>query len=113
MKRRGFTLIGMIAFAGLYLTMTIAILSQVNNARARVEYDKQRQQAILLALSALDCTRHHLAHGLWTVPQHFRSPDLDGGWFEVWVDTPVANHTIARCVGHFGRSVETVERRLP
>jgi hypothetical protein len=103
MRRRGFSLVGILAFAGLFLTFTLATLGLVDDARARLHADAERQQARILALSGVDYARARLTGG-----GTFRSPEIDGGWFEVRV-----SGRTARAVGHCGRAAESAERSLP
>lgn len=111
-RNKGFTLIGMIAFTGFFLSFTLITLGLVDSARARLDSDKQRQQAIVLAVSGLDYAQQKVAHGVWRAPYHFHAPDIDGGTFEVWLETR-GTATVLKSSGRFGRETQTVERMLP
>ncbi len=114
MKRtRGFTLVGVLMFAAFILMVTLATLSMVDAARARLARAQQRAQAALLATSGIDYARHQVSHQLWHAGTAFRSPRLDnGGWFEVDVLATPGNTLTLRCSGHFARCVATVEKRI-
>lgn len=87
MRRRGFTLIGIMWLVALLLALTLGALGVVEGVRGRVAAHKWREEARALAWSGADYARAMVASGRWTGRASFASPTLAGGGrFEVRVD---------------------------
>jgi Tfp pilus assembly protein PilX len=113
MKQRGFTLLAVLAFAGLWLALSLAGASIISQVRQRVAHNKMDQAAAACARSGVAYAQEMLAQGRWHGNETFTSPDLDGtGCFTVTLH-PDTHGTLVRSVGQAGRAAKTVEQNIP
>lgn len=79
MRRRGFTLIGMLWLMALLLALSLGSLGLVEGVRGRIAAHKHQEEARALAFSGADYARAMLAAGHWSGNTSFTSPALAGG----------------------------------
>lgn len=92
-RARGFSLLAILWFAGLFMVIVTGTLSVVEGSRSRLVAHKNRQVAAQMAASGLEYARTMLASRQWpasaasspTGAPSFTSPDLEGGTFSVQV----------------------------
>jgi hypothetical protein len=82
--RGGFSLIGVLWFVGLLLTISLASAAAIETARGHVMAHKYVQQAGAMADCGLTYARGAIRAGRWHGHARFESPRLDNqGWFVV------------------------------
>ncbi|GMU51360.1 MAG: hypothetical protein AMXMBFR33_05060 [Candidatus Xenobia bacterium] len=81
--RRGLTLIAVVWFLAMATVFFMGSRALVDQFRYRQASQKYRLQARAMAESGLEFARLELRAGRWQ-GQRFRSPNLEGGWFEIW-----------------------------
>lgn len=109
-RPRGFSLLGILWFAGLFLVIVTGTYSVVEGSRQRIVAHKQRQVAAQMAVSGLEYARSRqwpVATAKRGVLATFTSPDLDGGSFHLQV---VAEGARGRRIISEGRAAGVTSR---
>ncbi len=104
----GLTLVAVLWFSALVLTLTLAGHGILEAVRARLAHHKAQQAAAAMAVSGADYAQAMLRRGAWRSPHTFTSPSLDGGgWFTVQVRDQAVTST-----GSFRSARVTVVRAV-
>jgi type II secretory pathway component PulK len=83
MRRRGFSLPGILALTLLFFVLFSALSHALRTNRHRLSQAKHQQAAIWLSVSGADWAEAQIAQGRFRTGDTYRSPDFQQGRFEL------------------------------
>ena len=83
MRRRGFSLPGILALTLLLFALFSALSHALRTDRNRLSQAKHQQAAVWLSVSGADWAEKQIAEGRFQAGDTFRSPDFQQGRFEL------------------------------